>query len=400
MRGSLLLHLSLVGALGACNDLSAPAGGGGGLPDPVTLRLWRNSNARAYSRPLVVGQAVFFLTAGEHDVTAVNKTTGALLWKTHLVLPDPAFGGFGLAFGGGRLLVGDSELFGLDPVTGAVVWQYVPSSGKHPGYRSLTSDGTIAYCGSGSGGYMYAVDGATGTERWKAKISPDTNVGVFNPVLDRGVVYAGFSDYQVPPGPYQSGRVFGGVSAVDAASGRILWTTLLPHPDSASASTTEGVAVVNGRVFAGSLDGTLYALDAATGAIMQSVPPAQFVFGGPRASGGDLKVFASTGSTLYVGSLFGTISAWSVSDLKRLWIKNIDSHGSVQDLVADADLVYANHVGGQLSVLKGADGATVWMIDAAALRNGFNLIAAAPALDGDRIYLGGFQESYGMKKRP
>jgi outer membrane protein assembly factor BamB len=220
---------------------------------------------------------------------------------------------------------------------------------------------------------------------------------VINPVLDQGVIYVGFNDLQVPPGPFLSGRIFGGVSAVDASSGRILWTTLIPHPDSTVPSTTLGVLVSSGRVIAGSADGSLFALDATTGAIVQSIPRAQFITATP-ASNADQKVFAASGTTLLVGSLFGTISAWSITDLRRLWIVNIQVHGSVIDLTADQDFVYASYVGGQFSVSNVTDGKFAWLIDAAALRNGFGPIAAAPAIDGDRIYLGGFQASYAMKR--
>jgi outer membrane protein assembly factor BamB len=381
----------------ACSPPDVPPGGGGGLPDPSTLRIWSNDSARAYSRPLVAGQAVYFLTAGTHDVSAVDKTAGKLLWKTHLTLPNPVLGGFGLAMAGGHLIVGDSELFGLDPATGAIVFHFVPSAGRHCGYQRLTSDASTAYCGAG-GGYVFAVDGATGAERWKAKITADTNVDVINPVLDQGAIYVGFNDLQVHPGPFVSGRIFGGVSAIEASSGRVLWTTLLPHPDSTIPSTTQGVLVSNGRVIAGSSDGTLYALDPATGAIVQSVPRTQFITATPPPSDLDQKVFAASGTTLLVGSLFGTLSAWSISDLRRLWIVYIEDHGSVIDLVADQDFVYATYVGGQFSVSRVVDGKFAWLIDAAALRDGFTPIAAAPALDGNRLYLGGFQASYAMKK--
>ena len=69
------------------------------------------------------------------------------------------------------------------------------------------------------------------------------------------------------------------------------------------------------------------------------------------------------------------------------------------DLVADSEFVYTTFVGGQFSVSRVSDGKLVWMIDAAALHNGFNKIAAGPALDGDRLYLGGFNEAYAMRRQ-
>jgi outer membrane protein assembly factor BamB len=395
--------LALAVLLGGCSSLSpdAPPGGGGGLPDPSTLRLWRHPAAASFTRPLVSGSTVFFSTADTHDVTALDKASGALLWKTHLTLSSSAgLGGLGLVMAGGRLVVGDGDVFGLDPATGTIVWHYVPTSGRQPGFVRLTSDGTTAYCGSGWGGYVYAVDGASGAERWATQITPDSIVGVYSPVLDHGVVFAGYSDLQVHPGPNQDGRSFGGIAAIDASSGRVLWIRLLPHPDSTVASTTQGVLASGGRVFAYSFGGGVYVLDEATGETLSVIPSMQFAVTSLAGPAGGDRLFAVSGSILFVGSIpWGTITAMSLTDFHRLWIVDMHSHGSVNDLVADSAFVYTNYVGGQFSVTRVSDGSLVWMIDAAALRSGFNKIAAGPAIDGDRLYLGGFNEAYAMRRQ-
>ncbi|HVT38986.1 MAG TPA: PQQ-binding-like beta-propeller repeat protein, partial [Gemmatimonadaceae bacterium] len=266
-----------------------------------------------------------------------------------------------------------------------------------------TSDGTTVYCGSGLGGYVYGVDGATGTQRWATKITPDSDVLIFSPVLAQGVVYAGFADLQVGPGLNRSQRVTGGVAAIDAASGRLLWMRLLPKPDSTIASATRFVAAGAGLIFAGAQDGTLYALDDQTGAVRFSVPKTQFAIPPAVApTRDDAKVIVVSGATVVVGSVSGgTVTALSATDMHRLWIVDeLNTYGSVYDIIVDSGLVYASFVGGGLTVSRISDGRKVWVISGKDRkpRGIFDHIAAAPAIDGDRIYLGGFEEAYALRK--
>lgn len=76
----------------------------------------------------------------------------------------------------------------------------------------------------------------------------------------------------------------GGWVAMDANTGRILWTTANPSNDTAHGPVT----VVNGLLFAGSVapSGPVYAMDAGTGAIIWSFDTGATVYGGASASYG------------------------------------------------------------------------------------------------------------------
>jgi outer membrane protein assembly factor BamB len=374
-------------------DNSGPVGQKA-LPDPTTLLVWQDTLAGSTARPLVVGDKVFVLSWDPHTVAALDRTTGTLLWKTPLPLSNPLQAGTGLAMAGGRLIVGDIDGFGLDPAVGTIMWHYVPTAGHNPGWWRLASDGTTAYFG-GASGYVYAVDGATGAERWKAKIAANSEVGVYSPVFDHGVIYAGFTDFRT----FSSAKVVGGVAAVDATSGRTLWTTLLPKPDSTVGSGTLGVVVSAGHVFAGSSDGTVYALDAVSGAVIQSVPRSQFIPMSPPPSNADQKTLAISGTTLLVGSLFGTVSAFSIADLHRLWMDYVQNSGSVDDMAADSTTVFISHVGGSVTALRLSDGQPLWRIGVAGYGANFSPIYGAPTPDGDRIFLGGPGGVYAMKRQ-
>jgi polyvinyl alcohol dehydrogenase (cytochrome) len=79
-------------------------------------------------------------------------------------------------------------------------------------------------------------------------------------------------------------------AALDAASGAIIWETANPKLDKplAGASVNGPVTVVNGVVFAGSMDsqGFMFALDAATGTVLWNYPSGATVYGGPAISNG------------------------------------------------------------------------------------------------------------------
>jgi polyvinyl alcohol dehydrogenase (cytochrome) len=74
----------------------------------------------------------------------------------------------------------------------------------------------------------------------------------------------------VPNGPTIT---WGSWSAIDATTGKIVWQTADPI---SGALDTGGMSVANGVVFAGSLSGTMYGLNAQTGKVLWS-----FASGGP-----------------------------------------------------------------------------------------------------------------------
>jgi quinohemoprotein ethanol dehydrogenase len=115
------------------------------------------------------------------------------------------------------------------------------------------------------------------------------------------------------------------VRAVNAADGKILWT-YDPHirldystVDSSIARVNRGVAVWEGKVYVGTADGRLMAIDAAKGTQLWSVtmddPAHDGISGAPRVAAG--KVFIGhTGSDDQVR---GSIAAYDANTGKRVW---------------------------------------------------------------------------------
>lgn len=100
----------------------------------------------------------------------------------------------------------------------------------------------------------------------------------------------------------------GGWVAMEAKTGKILWSTADP-----SNSTAFGpVTVANGVVFAGSTNakGPIYAIDARTGKIMWSYQTGASVNGGISVSNGC--IYVGHGYTLGLGSFFSYTSGTSL----------------------------------------------------------------------------------------
>ena len=115
------------------------------------------------------------------------------------------------------------------------------------------------------------------------------------------------------------------VYAFDAASGRQLWQ-FDPEVDGAKGFeaccdvVNRGVAVEDGRVFLGALDGRLIALDAANGAVLWSVqttdPDKPYtITGAPRVAGGN--VLIGNGGAEY--GVRGYVTAYDAASGRQVW---------------------------------------------------------------------------------
>jgi len=193
---------------------------------------------------------------------ALNLTTGAIKWARRLDgydvwtlackdgvsgCPDPAGPDYDLGGSGPNLMgniVGFAQKSGLyiavNPTTGALLWsKFIGPGGPVGGIQwGTASDGTNIYiANSNSNNTSYTlVSGQTIT--------------------------------------------WGFWSAVDASTGKILWQTPDPTPNTMDQSS---LSVGNGLVYAGSFDsvGHMYAMDSATGLIMWSYASGGSVIDGP-----------------------------------------------------------------------------------------------------------------------
>ena len=305
---------------------------------------WKyKTGAKILSSPLVFGETVF-VGSGDRNLYAIERASGTLRWKFETggaINSSPAY------LDGTVFVVSlDGRLYAVDAATGREKWKFATKGERRftaPGIHGamprteLMADpfdvflsspaiaNGLVYFGSGDNN-VYAVDAATGAERWKFTTG---NVVHASPAVSNGVVYVGSWDrnlYALDAGSgkeiwrFQTGNdttiynqvgiassaaVAGGIVffgcrdghfyAVDATSGKEKWS----H-DNKMGWVIASPAVKNGAVYFPTSDGTRFkALDAATGALKYSIENKAVSFSSP----------AIVNDVVYFGSSEGRLSA-------------------------------------------------------------------------------------------
>jgi len=206
------------------------------------------------------------------------------------------------------------SVLGLNLATGAVawarktltadVWTNLTPEGPDYDFGSGPSLYTVSIGGSpadllGIGqksGLYWALDPATGAVVWKTQVGPGGLDGgiQWGSATDGTRIYAAISDFPSPQ-PYtitsasgQASTITGGSwSALDAATGKILWQIADPlgAPDMGFVSTANGVVYAGSAALAGN---TMYALDAATGTVEWGFPSGGSVISGAAVVSGSV----------------------------------------------------------------------------------------------------------------
>ncbi|MEM9287316.1 MAG: PQQ-binding-like beta-propeller repeat protein [Pseudomonadota bacterium] len=210
------------------------------------------------SSPVVV-DGVIYTQDSRASVSALNATTGEVIWASDFEVDDEnkslAFGG-GLAVGEGRLFVnnGYGVVRALDLKRGVELWRYdvgIPFRAP-PSY----SDGRVFVITHDN--QLIALDSTDGIELW-SHVGIAENAGLLSaasPSIADEVVVA----------PYSSGELF----ALRVENGRVAWTDTLSRAGRltalASLNDIDGGAVIDrGTVYALSHSGRMVAIDYSTG---------------------------------------------------------------------------------------------------------------------------------------
>ena len=276
---------------------------------------------------------------------------GAPLW------PGPTVA-HGVVFVGGQ----DGQLHAIDGRSGQKRWSF------RAGGPVRTRPGIVrdALVFQADDGYLYKLDAATGVEAWRVPLvsKPIERLPFDNPKSR----YDRFgSDVTVGGGRLYVGTHDGHVVALDPAKGERLWD--FATGDSVLATP----ALDSGRVYAGSYDKSVYALDAATGALLWKRATEGAVVSTPAVAG-DLVV---VGNRAY--DLLGLRAATGEVAWKRyVWFSWIESSAVVVDGVAyvgssDAALVLA---------VDAKSGRPLWQADV------YGWAWGQPAVTDGRVYVG------------
>jgi outer membrane protein assembly factor BamB len=279
------------------------------------------------------------------------------LWKVdaHDTLEFPPSVGYGHVY----LAQQKGLFFALDAKTGKVDWRKdlercaasSPTIGKGVVYQAYMHPVACLQDQAGANGFLVAWDADTGRERWRFKSAPIES----SPLLKNGRLYTGSWDHHV--------------YAINAATGKQIWSFQADDQVNTSA------AYWRGRIFIASDGGTIYALSARTGRLLWSAQS--------QSKFGSREFWYATATVaygrVYIGNTDGTMYVFGAKSGKLLWARPLGTY------IYGAAAVYNRRVfvgtyDGKFYALDAATGDTIWQIDA------HGAVHAAPTVMNGLVY--------------
>jgi polyvinyl alcohol dehydrogenase (cytochrome) len=159
-------------------------------------------------------------------------------------------------------------------------------------------------------GIYWQLDAATGKVLWSAAPGPSGQQGgiQWGSATDGRRIYVAEANSQNKPYKLQNGKTitYGSFLALDARTGKMIWQIGDPSKGSDKAPLT----VANGVLYAGSVTGYMYAINAATGQVLWQKKGQGTSLAGPAVVGGSVfwgngytATWATPGTTFYTFGL-------------------------------------------------------------------------------------------------
>jgi outer membrane protein assembly factor BamB len=341
---------------------------------PPTPRLLWTTSLAGWGRPAVRDDSVYALSRAR-EVVSLDKTTGTIRWRRPLPLANGEYSRFPMGSvvesTSTAVVVGDYDVLALDRRTGRLLWRFSPEDGYGPGlYLGVVTEGSV-YSGS-PGGRLHAIDLSNGRSRWSLPLTESRNTTVYQPIVDRGLVLAGFTVFDRP--------TRGGVIAVEARTGLERWRAQFPRPADAGERNTAwagGPVTWNHLVVAAASTGSIYAFDWRDGSLVRSMASPQ-----TRDVAQDFLPMVVLRDSLVVGSLTGLVVAYQLPSFQERWRYSPSEAGSVLfGMTADRNSVLVPYAGGRLVRLDLDNGRVRWTTQRES-----GVFAWPPAVDGRDVY--------------
>lgn len=161
-------------------------------------------------------------------------------------------------------------------------------------------------------GMYWVLNTSDGSIAWSTQMGPGGNLGglIWGTATDGQRVYGTLTNNEHRNYLLANGQTITGSAwnALDATTGEILWQT--PDPAQGDSFNLSAVSVANGVMYSGAMDGHMYAIDAATGKILWSFQANGTILDGPAISHGVVywgagygRSGGSPGNTIYAFAL-------------------------------------------------------------------------------------------------
>jgi outer membrane protein assembly factor BamB len=335
-----------------------------GVRPPLRIGWLRDMPNHGYieAAPVVARGVLVAVAYTKHrgsDILAVDARTGRTLWHRHyrrgeIFASTPAIAGREL-----YVTSKDGHLRVFDLRSGRLRWQKV-LPGDATESTPIVSRGLV-YFGRANG-YMYAFDVRRRRLVWR-----------FGPTggnVASGVALTATTAYFASYG--------GGVYAINRFTGKLRWKTVVRGARDNLVPFYSTPALARGRVLLGGNDGSVYALDARTGAQKWRFDAQGYVYASPAILGG----------RLYLGDFGGGFHALSIKTGHEIWRRQmgpiLGSASVIRGVVYVSSLRPPRTVG-----LDAHTGRLVWR-----LRDGqFSPVIA----DDGQAWLAGRNRFYGLR---
>lgn len=157
----------------------------------------------------------------------------------------------------GRVFVGgqDGSVYSLDAATGCTYWGTIVNAEVRSAMEIGEVSGKPTVFFGDTSGFYYALDGETGKQLWQLRLEPHpAGRGTSTPVFYQGRLYIGSTALEEGFGlaaNYVCCTTRGSESAVDAATGEVIWQTYTIAEKAKPQKATKGGAPVMGPSGAG-----------------------------------------------------------------------------------------------------------------------------------------------------
>jgi polyvinyl alcohol dehydrogenase (cytochrome) len=211
------------------------------MADPAAGPRWQGWGADTGNRR--------FQPADQAGLSAADVPHLVLRWA--LGFPDATHAWAQPTVASGRLFVGshNGTVYSLDARTGCVHWTFVAGGGVRTAIvlgPGVGGSRYTAYFGD-TDANAYAIDAETGREIWRRKLDLHQLARVTgSPALHDGILFVPMSSYEevgTADPSYACCTFRGSVSALDAATGAVLWKTYTEHDPEPTGVSTEGVTL-------------------------------------------------------------------------------------------------------------------------------------------------------------
>lgn len=374
--------LLLAAVLGCAHTLDLDDG-----PDAPDERfVWSTLGVTNAGTPWLRDSVVFYVGSG-HVVTALSRLSGAVIWQS--TLPSPAIAPGGGVSVGELILVGYGDLFGLDPATGAIVWRFAAAAGQQVGRFEPVAWKGLVFTGSNNG-WIFAVDPANGQPLWSIRVAQNTRTVVYLGQPSGDLLPFTVTDFDVSPNFEPQGQV----GVLNAVTRTVVWQRDIPHHVVETSPTASLWPVVTGSVVVtGARDGPVYGFDLASGAQRWKVAPFQLLHDPPVELIRDLHWIASCRGRLFIGTSGSTLVASIDPESGAQHWRTPVSSASAEPIFCDDDYVFVLRPRGGIEVLDARSGDRMWELRGSQSDFGFGGLS-----DGALVYLGGVEGAYALRR--